>query len=114
MNQRMEALKLANVEREAKKIVKQRIRSGDADPVRVILMTERAFTVAELLKTIPKIGKVKADKIAKAASVHPTARIRDLHEIQRERLAVIVGQMLEGMADKRVYQRRWREGRVAA
>lgn len=113
MTQRLEALKLANVEREAKKIVKQRIKAG-ADPIKEILTTERSFTVAELLTAIPRIGKVKADKIAKAASAHPTSRVRDLHEIQRKRLAVIVGQQIEGMRDNRVYQRRWREGKVAA
>lgn len=114
MTQHLEALKLANVEREAKKVVKQHLRSGEADPVRVILTTERSFTVVELLLTIPKVGKVKADKIARAANVKPHQRIRDLHEIQRKRLAVIVGQMLEGRADRRAYHKRYRAGQVAA
>jgi hypothetical protein len=111
MNQATEALKLANVEREAKAIVKRRIKEG-ADPINEILTTGRSFTVTELLTSIRGVGKVKAHQLAKAARVHPTNRVRDLHEIQRRRIAIIVGQMMEAREQGVAHRQRY--GKVAA
>lgn len=113
MDQRTHALQLANVERSAKAALKRQIKNGEVNPVDVILHTEHSFTVAELLRAVPRCGPTVAATIARQAQVTESKRVVDLHTVQRKQLAVVLGRRLEERADRSLYGRRYRNPAAA-
>lgn len=91
LQQRMIALQRANEVRTRKAADKKRIKAGEVNAwVRLIDPPDywRTAKVFELLVSVPKIGRGKADKILRRERVSPSKTIGGLSERQRQALVV--------------------------
>jgi hypothetical protein len=94
MSQHLEALTLANATRTKVSQLKSDLATGSANPLTTITETDLPIKVQDLIGALPWCGEVFAQKVCREAEVRPTARVRELHEVQRKRLAVALGNAL--------------------
>lgn len=99
-SQRMEALAIANEVRTEGAAIRRKVKSGELDPAEVIRTCTHPIPVRRLLKSIPKIGSTRADKMMREAGIDPFKcfatrtsngdRERAITPEQREKLSTIV------------------------
>lgn len=90
LEQRLTALAQANVVRVFRATLKQEIKAGRADPIRVLLSPpEHTHTmkVYDLLMAMPRVGRVKAGKALNRARVSPSKTLAGLTDRQRREIA---------------------------
>lgn len=88
---RREALAKAAEARKARAELKQRLKAGDVDLADVLDRARSDETVgrtkvADVLESLPKVGKVRARKIMERLDISPSRRLRGLGANQRARL----------------------------
>lgn len=94
-DQRLEALRRANVVRAWRTDLKARMLIGETTATEVLTYTPplaETMKVLDLLLTVPQIGKVKADKILRKAGVSPSKTVTGITD--RQRTAVL--KLLDG------------------
>jgi hypothetical protein len=88
---RRQALEKAAAARRARAQLKQQLKSGELDLAEVL---RRAQTdevvgktkVADVLESLPKVGKVRARKLMERLDISPSRRLRGLGANQRDKL----------------------------
>jgi hypothetical protein len=90
--QRLDALKGANVIRCTRAQMKKDIEAGRvsaADVLREVPSHAESMKVFDLLLVVPKVGRVKANKILRAHVISPSKTVAGLSERQREMLLAV-------------------------
>lgn len=90
--QRYRALDRANEVRVYRADLKRRIAAGET-PLSDALADEMCATmrVVDLLLVVPKVGRVKADRVLRRAHISPSKRVRGLTDRQTRDMAVELG-----------------------
>lgn len=92
--QRMDALARANDVRVKRAALKKRIKAGKVDAGPVLWAPPahvETMKVFDLLLTMPKIGRVKANKLIAQARIAPSKTVGGLTTRQRKELLMLVG-----------------------
>jgi len=93
--QRRAALKKATESREKRAELKRQLKSGDANPVKVLNETDNPIVtrmkVSSLLEALPGYGKVRSEKIMEELGIDKSRRIGGLGSRQREALTSRLG-----------------------
>jgi hypothetical protein len=100
--QRMEALARANAIRTYRAQLKKKVRAGEVDVIPLLVDVPEVLgtmKLVELLLAMPKVGRVKANKMLQRMRISPAKTLGGLSE--RQRLEV-----LQLLADGSVYYRR--------
>ena len=93
---RQAASRAAVAARQARAVVKQRLRSGELSPIRAMSNAQQAGTpeaslrVTEFLQTFPAIGETKTVRLLDELGISPRKRLGGLGVLQRERLEQFV------------------------
>lgn len=94
LQQRMDALERANRIRTGRARLKKDVKAGRKSVLDVLAtpaeVTE-TMKVFELLLAMPKVGRVKADKILRRAGVSPSKTVGGITDRQRRELAALLG-----------------------
>lgn len=98
-SQKLDALKKAQAIRKQRADVRNKLKRGEID-LREILDSDDPVSgrmkVAYLLKSLPRIGKVKAKKIMEEVGIDDSRRVQGLGRRQREALLSRLGAKVEG------------------
>lgn len=92
-DQRMEALTRANEIRSTRAELKQQVKRREQDALELLgrpIAELDTMKVFDLLLAIPKVGRVKVNKMLAAARVSPSKTVGGLSERQRRELMAIV------------------------
>lgn len=87
--QREEALKKAALARKVRADLKEALKVG-ATPISEVLNSDDEVVlkmkVVDVLKSMPKVGKVRAEEIIEEIGITPTRRVRGLGDRQKQAL----------------------------
>ncbi|HHY38408.1 MAG TPA: integration host factor [Clostridia bacterium] len=93
-DQKLEALKRAQAIRRERSNLRSRLKRGETTLEEVLMDTDPVtarMKVAYLLRSLPRIGKVKAKKIMEEIGIDESRRVKGLGRRQREALVSRLG-----------------------
>lgn len=93
LEQRMEALARANEIRSRRAVLKQDLKFRRVDPLQVLAEVPpelETMKLYNLLVALPKVGRVKANKILRATKTSPAKTLGGLSSRQRAEIAVLL------------------------
>jgi hypothetical protein len=93
LDQRMTALRGANVIRSARAQLKKDIKAGRRSALDVLMNVPdycETMKVFDLLLVVPKIGRVKANKVLVRARVSPSKTLLGMSERQRHEIVTLL------------------------
>jgi hypothetical protein len=94
LQQRMEALQNANEIRTYRANLKRDIKAGRADVVNLLINPPdeiETMHIFDLMMAVPKLGRVKVNKVLSKCRISPSKTVGGMSERQRNELVLLLG-----------------------